>query len=140
MTNKSDTSPINHFFQPTFESIPTETQDKHLTSAFKCKCTPLYPDRLFVIQHELSCLLSNPELNVGLSHIIEFVYNPFVYAGNIHLTFLKKYINTPKKLVFLGMNPGPWGMMQTGVSHRLLNYFIIGYKLSEWFCTRFNTY
>ncbi|XP_006616530.1 single-strand selective monofunctional uracil DNA glycosylase [Apis dorsata] len=46
---------------------------------------------------------------------IEYVYSPLEYAFNIHTMYVQKYCNTVKKILFLGMNPGPWGMSQTGV-------------------------
>jgi len=47
---------------------------------------------------------------------IDFIYSPLEYASNLHETFLKKFLNSSKKVLFLGINPGPWGMCQTGVS------------------------
>lgn len=46
---------------------------------------------------------------------IAYIYNPLEYASNLHTAFLKKYLVTKKKVLFLGINPGPWGMCQTGV-------------------------
>lgn len=43
------------------------------------------------------------------------VYNPLEYAWAAHETYIRRYANSPKKVVFLGMNPGPFGMAQTGV-------------------------
>lgn len=43
------------------------------------------------------------------------VYNPLDYAWNCHLQYLKRFGCGTKDAVFLGMNPGPWGMAQTGV-------------------------
>lgn len=43
------------------------------------------------------------------------VYNPLAYARAPHEAFLKRYGQGPKEVLFLGMNPGPWGMAQTGV-------------------------
>lgn len=43
------------------------------------------------------------------------VYNPLNYAWAAHEMYLRKYGMGPKRVVFLGMNPGPWGMAQTGV-------------------------
>ena len=43
------------------------------------------------------------------------VYNPLHYARECHETYLARYAAGPKRVVFLGMNPGPWGMAQTGV-------------------------
>ncbi|MCL2318505.1 MAG: single-stranded DNA-binding protein [Treponema sp.] len=43
------------------------------------------------------------------------VYNPLVYAIKPYNLYLKLAGPAPKKVIFLGMNPGPWGMAQTGV-------------------------
>ena len=43
------------------------------------------------------------------------VYNPLRYARAPHELYIRKHGNTRKKVVFMGMNPGPWGMAQTGV-------------------------
>ena len=43
------------------------------------------------------------------------VYNPLVYAARPHKLYLELAGTAPKKIIFLGMNPGPWGMAQTGV-------------------------
>ncbi|MFP4166731.1 MAG: uracil-DNA glycosylase family protein [Opitutales bacterium] len=43
------------------------------------------------------------------------VYNPLDYAWAAHHEYLKRHGGKPKKVVFLGMNPGPYGMAQTGV-------------------------
>ena len=42
------------------------------------------------------------------------VYNPLRYAWEGFEKYLG-YANGDKRVVFLGMNPGPWGMTQTGV-------------------------
>jgi single-strand selective monofunctional uracil DNA glycosylase len=46
---------------------------------------------------------------------VEFVYNPLNYAWAAHELYLHKFGGGPKRVVFLGMNPGPFGMAQTGV-------------------------
>jgi len=43
------------------------------------------------------------------------VYNPLVYARRPWERYLRRFATPPKRVVFLGMNPGPWGMAQTGV-------------------------
>ncbi len=43
------------------------------------------------------------------------VYNPLDYAWDAHAAYIEKYGNSRKKVVFLGMNPGPFGMAQTGI-------------------------
>lgn len=46
---------------------------------------------------------------------VAHVYNPLVYARTPHALYLGRYGEGPKEAVFVGMNPGPWGMAQTGV-------------------------
>ncbi len=46
---------------------------------------------------------------------VDTYYNPLSYAMPVHEAYLEKFGNEPKKAFFLGMNPGPWGMAQTGV-------------------------
>lgn len=44
------------------------------------------------------------------------VYNPLSYAWDAHAEYLERYGGgRTGRVVFLGMNPGPWGMAQTGV-------------------------
>ena len=46
---------------------------------------------------------------------VSWVYNPLTYARECHEAYLSRYAAGTKRVVFLGMNPGPWGMTQTGV-------------------------
>lgn len=43
------------------------------------------------------------------------VYNPLDYAWASHEQYLSRFGVGRKRVVFVGMNPGPWGMAQTGV-------------------------
>lgn len=45
----------------------------------------------------------------------DFVYQPLEYAWELHRAYLEKFAAGPKRVLFLGMNPGPYGMAQTGV-------------------------
>jgi len=42
-------------------------------------------------------------------------YNPLVYARRSHEAYLSRYARQGVEALLLGMNPGPWGMAQTGV-------------------------
>ncbi|MGB7343586.1 MAG: uracil-DNA glycosylase family protein [Pirellulaceae bacterium] len=46
---------------------------------------------------------------------VTHVYNPLVYAWKSHQAYLSLVSGKGADVVFLGMNPGPWGMAQTGV-------------------------
>jgi single-strand selective monofunctional uracil DNA glycosylase len=52
---------------------------------------------------------------LAFSPPVACVYNPLVYARAPHLQYLERFGAAPKETVFVGMNPGPWGMAQTGV-------------------------
>jgi single-strand selective monofunctional uracil DNA glycosylase len=46
---------------------------------------------------------------------VTHVYNPLDYAWPAVEQYLHRYGGGPRRVIFLGMNPGPWGMAQTGV-------------------------
>ena len=46
---------------------------------------------------------------------VTHVYNPLAYAWEPHAAYLRTFGSARKRVVFLGMNPGPFGMAQTGV-------------------------
>jgi single-strand selective monofunctional uracil DNA glycosylase len=46
---------------------------------------------------------------------VAHVYNPLAYARVPHERYLRRYGLGPREVVLLGMNPGPFGMAQTGV-------------------------
>ena len=50
------------------------------------------------------------------------VYNPLIYAREAHNDYINKYGNGKKRVLFLGMNPGPWGMAQTGIPFGEITY------------------
>src|SRR3989440_9581407 len=46
---------------------------------------------------------------------VTHVYNPLTYAWRAHELYLRRYGDSTKRVIFLGMNPGPFGMAQTGI-------------------------
>lgn len=50
-----------------------------------------------------------------------FVYNPLEYAWDNHREYLERYVRPGAKALLLGMNPGPFGMLQTGVPFGEIN-------------------
>jgi single-strand selective monofunctional uracil DNA glycosylase len=46
---------------------------------------------------------------------VAYVYNPLEYARAPYSKYLQRYAKPPKEVVLIGMNPGPWGMSQTGI-------------------------
>ncbi len=70
------------------------------------------------IADELSETLSKLEFSEPVTH----VYDPTAYAREAHHDYLERYGKGPKEVVFVGMNPGPWGMAQTGVPFGEVGY------------------
>jgi single-strand selective monofunctional uracil DNA glycosylase len=46
---------------------------------------------------------------------VTHVYNPLEYARRPYNAYLRRFGADSKRVIFLGMNPGPFGMAQTGV-------------------------
>ncbi len=49
------------------------------------------------------------------SHPVTHIYNPLLYARKSYDSYIDKYGKSPKEALLFGMNPGPWGMAQTGI-------------------------
>lgn len=52
---------------------------------------------------------------------VSHVYNPLIYARKNNDIYLSRYGRPEKEIVLIGMNPGPWGMAQTGVPFGEIN-------------------
>ena len=46
---------------------------------------------------------------------VHHVYNPLDYAFEAHRQYLERFCRREAKILLIGMNPGPFGMVQTGV-------------------------
>src|SRR3954454_13415782 len=67
--------------------------------------------RMLNAARELRDAVAKLRFGVPVTH----VYNPLEYAWTAHESYVRRYAIMPKRVVFLGMNPGPFGMAQTGV-------------------------
>ena len=68
-------------------------------------------DALIDAARTLSARLAPMHFAAPVSH----VYNPLDYAWAPHEQYLRRFGAGRKRIVFLGMNPGPFGMVQIGV-------------------------
>jgi single-strand selective monofunctional uracil DNA glycosylase len=68
-------------------------------------------DSLIEVAQRLSTRVGKLKFGPPVTH----VYNPLVYAWRAHEIYLRRYGNSRKRVIFLGINPGPFGMAQTGV-------------------------
>jgi single-strand selective monofunctional uracil DNA glycosylase len=52
---------------------------------------------------------------LDFSDHVPWVYNPLQYAWQAHEQYLTRFAKSSCRVLFLGMNPGPWGMAQCGI-------------------------
>lgn len=52
---------------------------------------------------------------ISFSEPVTHVYHPLRYAWEPYAAYVRRYATGPRRTLFLGINPGPWGMAQTGV-------------------------
>jgi single-strand selective monofunctional uracil DNA glycosylase len=67
--------------------------------------------QLITTAQELCAQVDRLKFAAPVTHI----YNPLDYAWAAHEKYLLKFGAGKKRVVFIGMNPGPFGMVQTGV-------------------------
>lgn len=68
-------------------------------------------DELIQIARRLARAVQPLRFGAPVAHVC----NPLDYAFALHRQFLERYARGRVQAVLLGMNPGPWGMMQTGI-------------------------
>jgi len=78
------------------------------------------PDTCSAVSVARRILSATAELNGKVAGLrfaapVTHVYNPLEYASRPYRQYIRRFADGPKHTVFLGMNPGPFGMAQTGV-------------------------
>jgi single-strand selective monofunctional uracil DNA glycosylase len=71
--------------------------------------------KTFAGLQKISAVLAEDCGKLSFGPPVAAVYNPLEYAKAPHKKYLELAGAAQKKVIFLGMNPGPWGMAQTGV-------------------------
>ncbi|KAL0978281.1 hypothetical protein UPYG_G00168360 [Umbra pygmaea] len=74
--------------------------------------------RLLQVELELNLHLRR----LSFSEPVHYIYNPLEYAWEPHRCFVDTYCRSGQTILFLGMNPGPFGMAQTGVPFGEVNH------------------
>jgi single-strand selective monofunctional uracil DNA glycosylase len=59
--------------------------------------------------------LSRALNKLDFSSVAAWVYNPLDYAWGAYAEFVERFVSTKIQCLYMGMNPGPWGMVQTGI-------------------------
>ena len=52
---------------------------------------------------------------LSLPSQVAFAYHPLDYAWDVYEAYVTRFAAGPKKILYIGMNPGPFGMAQTGI-------------------------
>ncbi|MFN0129602.1 MAG: uracil-DNA glycosylase family protein [Verrucomicrobiales bacterium] len=94
MKNKPRDRAANRASSPTRGDVASEVADALLKAA-----------------RELCAALRPLRFGAPVTH----VYNPLEYAWEAHAAYVRRFATGQRRVVFLGMNPGPFGMTQTGV-------------------------
>jgi single-strand selective monofunctional uracil DNA glycosylase len=68
-------------------------------------------EQLILAAKKLAAKVSHGKFGPPVTHF----YNPLDYAWAAHELYLRTYAASSKRVLFLGMNPGPFGMAQTGI-------------------------
>jgi single-strand selective monofunctional uracil DNA glycosylase len=68
-------------------------------------------DRILASERALCRALAGLRFGPPVTH----VYNPLEYAHRPHAAYVRRYARAPVRVLYFGMNPGPFGMAQTGV-------------------------
>lgn len=72
------------------------------------------------MQTEESVIAAARELSADMGALsfgapVAYTYNPLEYAWAGHEAYIRRFAAGKKDILYLGMNPGPFGMAQTGV-------------------------
>lgn len=89
---------------------PPQALNSRLRLQTAAAMTDLAP-RLIAAADTLSAACDALHFAAPISH----VYNPLDYAREANAEYLRRFAKGRKRVIFLGMNPGPFGMVQTGV-------------------------
>ena len=137
---KRDRSTLRHTCE---EGKCVEKSDEESPSKRYKQCLPYesrssssLSQRFLDLENEMCQELSSLCFSPPVTHI----YNPLMYASEPHRCYVNSYANSTKRVMFFGMNPGPFGMAQTGVCcHSALLYItlfgeVAFVRFSYWLC------
>lgn len=131
--SNTDSSPLEFIVQ---ESTKTDCNDvcyRSVNEQFNDNCAPIKPLittelRLRKIQSlrqtnplaadllEIEILLADRLMTLDYGEKVSHVYNPIDYAFMPHFEYYRRYCYSTAQVIMVGMNPGPFGMAQSGVS------------------------
>lgn len=79
-----------------------------------CAMTSSVAINLLKTTKQLDAALQSLQIETKIP-AVSHVYHPLDYAYDPYKNYVTKYCNGPKTVLYVGMNPSPHGMCQTGV-------------------------
>ncbi len=70
------------------------------------------PERAALLKKSAKTLIRDLK-KIDFAAVSDWVYNPLEYAWAPFEEYLDRFVSNSVQILFLGMNPGPWGMAQT---------------------------
>ena len=107
----SDTYTVGKYARESDEGSPPSKRHQQCLSRESPLSSSSLSQRFLDLENQMCQELSSLCFSSPVTHI----YNPLDYAAEPHHCYLNSYANSTKKVMFFGMNPGPFGMAQTGV-------------------------
>ena len=92
-------------------TVAAQEESSQTPAVDKGGIAPSISDNLLDIERRQCSQLLEIKYPAPVTH----VYNPLSYARQTHQSFVHRYGNGKRRVLFVGMNPGPFGMAQNGV-------------------------
>lgn len=108
---KGDVSQRDHLLEKDLTGLPDPAADQLFNGS-------TVASRFLRAELELNARLRT----LSFGKPVRYTYNPLEYAWDTHRCYVEKYCQEGQSVLFLGMNPGPFGMAQTGV--RRFSFFL----------------
>lgn len=118
ITNLSNATSSHHHHHQYNTSFPTQVAPppQPIIQPAPAPAVVLPVTPLWYRIYQLELQLCEALKQITLPAEVAATYNPIEYAAELHLAYMQRFLGEgPKSVLFLGMNPGPWGMCQTGV-------------------------
>ena len=112
--------------QEDHESNEDQSNLDHKSPQFQVSFEMQFWEKIWKLEQDLSSDLAKIDFKKDKN--IAAVYNPLEYAVEVHKNFMRKYLKKAPRVLFLGMNPGLFGMCQTSASvnlHSFINSFFM---------------
>lgn len=114
-TNSNKKQKTINASEPVVKQNVTMITSKYFTANSEANLAHICPIPIWQQLYQIELKLNESIQSLKFKLPVAAVYNPIDYAAELHCAYLEKFLKIPVSVLFIGMNPGPWGMCQTGV-------------------------